>query len=276
MRISGKKKLMTEIFDDIRSIYEFAAPCAELVNEIEFFSETSEEATKKIIGNSRFDVKMFPSWTPTIWINLGSAYQVELNDKELCVPATKNILVIRDAVTRRINEPSDHIFTVKFFPGGLKSILGIDQTRMKSSVIDVSDILPSKLITQIRSAPGFEKRKQLVESYFRVQKNSGKPELHYLDIMQEAIDYFLHSGMQPNVSQVAERNFVSSKTITRYFTNTIGTSPKNYFMSLRSRTALSSWVKNKKEFDPSLFGYYDMSHFYRDAKKFTGNRLRHP
>jgi hypothetical protein len=66
---------MIEIFDDIRKIYQFGSPCEELADYIDFFSESSFEATRTHIGNSDFTVKMFPSWTPTFWINLGPSYQ---------------------------------------------------------------------------------------------------------------------------------------------------------------------------------------------------------
>ena len=57
---------MVEIFDNIRKIYTFSEACPELADHIEFFSESSFEATKKYIDGEHFSVKMFPSWTPTI------------------------------------------------------------------------------------------------------------------------------------------------------------------------------------------------------------------
>ncbi|MBS1503041.1 MAG: helix-turn-helix domain-containing protein [Bacteroidetes bacterium] len=72
---------------------------------------------------------------------------------------------------------------------------------------------------------------------------------------------------------MAERMFVSSKTINRYFNRVVGISPKSYFSILRARTALTSYVIHKKDFNPYEFGYYDMSHFYKEVVGFTGKKL---
>jgi len=52
----------------------------------------------------------------------------------------------------------------------------------------------------------------------------------------------------------------------------VGVSPKRYFSVLRARTALIQYVADAIQFDPGRFGYYDMSHFYKDAFNFTGQR----
>ncbi|MDP9048100.1 MAG: helix-turn-helix domain-containing protein, partial [Bacteroidota bacterium] len=81
------------------------------------------------------------------------------------------------------------------------------------------------------------------------------------------------TGLQFNNSEMAEKMFTTSKTINRYFNNVIGTSPKNYFSIMRARTALTGYVTSKQQFIPFEYGYYDMSHFYKDVVKFTGQRL---
>ena len=72
---------------------------------------------------------------------------------------------------------------------------------------------------------------------------------------------------------MAEKMFVSSKTINRYFNRVVGISPKNYFSIMRARTALTAYVNQQSVFIPYDHGYYDMSHFYKDVVKFTGQRL---
>lgn len=67
---------MVEIFDNIRKLYTFGEACPDLAEHIEFFSESSIESAKKYIGNSNFSVRIFPSCTPTFYINLGSPYLI--------------------------------------------------------------------------------------------------------------------------------------------------------------------------------------------------------
>jgi hypothetical protein len=114
---------MTEIFDNIREIYNFNCPCQELSDYIEFFSESSFEETKKHFGNKCFSVRMFPSWTPTFYINLGTSYRLLMGNDSYIIKPKDDILILRGNIAERQNLPFDHIFTVKFFLEDLKLFL---------------------------------------------------------------------------------------------------------------------------------------------------------
>ena len=43
---------MTEIFDNIRKLYQFKAPCEGLVDHIDFFSESSLDAMGRYIAQT--------------------------------------------------------------------------------------------------------------------------------------------------------------------------------------------------------------------------------
>lgn len=263
---------MIEIFDNIRKLYNFSPPCPELEDYIEFFSESSPEATALHAVNTSFSVTMFPSWTPTIWINLGSPYQV-INGKDChTITPSDDILILRDSMVTRYNQPSDYIFTVKFFPGGLERILGITQVKFIGQVIPLKHIMPPALIQSVKAAGSFEERMELLQQFFLFSYVRQKKKDHYIRLVRDSID--LYSGnLQYNTSETAEKMFVTSKTINRYFNNIVGISPRKYFSILRARTALSAYLADKKNFVSGDYGYYDMSHFYREMVKFTGQRM---
>jgi AraC-like DNA-binding protein len=264
---------MIEIFDNIRKIYQFHPPCEELATYIEFFSESSPDATGYYIGNNIFTVKMFPSWTPTFWFNLGSSYFLNTTQNSYSISPGKDVLLIRDCIVERYNLPTDHIFSIKFFPGGLEAIFGIDQSRMKNQVIDLRQILPAELIMRIKTYQRFEDRMHLLQDYFLSQLIKRKKRDHYLKFINDTITCYETAGMQYNVNELSARLFTTSKTINRYFNQVIGISPKNYFSILRARTALTAFVGDKKTFLPTDFGYYDMSHFHKEIFNFTGKKL---
>ena len=112
---------MTELFNDIRSLYRFKAPCDELKNYIEFFSESCFESTKQIVGDRSFSIKMFKSWTPTFWINLGPSYNLMLNGVIHNIKANSAIALTRNVTSERINQSSDHLFTIKFYPSAIRT-----------------------------------------------------------------------------------------------------------------------------------------------------------
>lgn len=263
---------MVEIFDNIRKIYQFSPPCEELTDFVEFFSESSSEATHTLFDHP-FTVKMFPSWTPTFWINLGSAYNLAIENNRYLVQSWQDILIVRDNTVERYNLPDDYIFTVKFFPGGMEAIFNIDQSKLINRVVDLREILPTSLLMGIRKMNGFENRIKLMQGFFLCQLKKKKNRDHYVRLVRETIACYEAGNMQYNVNEMSGRLFTSSKSINRYFNRVIGTTPKNYFSILRARTALIAYVANKKVFIPSDFGYYDMSHFYKNVILFTGQKL---
>ncbi|HEX2846133.1 MAG TPA: AraC family transcriptional regulator [Chitinophagaceae bacterium] len=264
---------MVEIFDDIRKIYLFSQPCEELADYIEFFSESSDEATRDFTGNACFNVKMFPSWTPTFWINLGAPYCLTLGNERHYIPKGKDILVTRDSIAERHNQPLDHLFTIKFYPGGLETVLGIDQSSLAGKLVHLQDVLPASFIFRVKRAKNFSERQKLLEAFFVSQMRTSRPRAHYMELVSKTIATYTTGNLQYNVDEISARVFTTSKTINRYFNKVIGTTPKSYFSIIRSRTALTAYVTNRKGFDPSVFGYHDMSHFYKEAIKFTGERM---
>ena len=265
---------MIEIFDDIRQIYEFSPPCEELASYIEFFSESSASATTQLFGSEAFSVQLFPSWTPTFWINLGVSYYLAGQQGCQSISENKDILVLRSGNITRHNQANDHIFTVKFYPGGLEAVLGINQAAFVDQVVDLRKILPAHLLQQIKQSEAFSTRMELLQTYFLHQHHQHKKTKdHYLLFVQDSIGAYCASEWQFNTTQLAEKSFVSSKTINRYFHKVVGLSPKKYFSILRARTALSAYVQEPHSFAAEVYGYHDRSHFYREMVKFTGQRM---
>jgi AraC-like DNA-binding protein len=263
---------MVEIFDNIRKIYAFSNACPELAGHIEFFSESSIESTQKYIGSSNFSVKMFPSWTPTFYINLGPPYLITVGQQLHHIKASQDILILRDSIVERYNSPSDNIFTVKFYPGGLEALLGINQLKCVDRMIDLASILPVKLLSQIKQPISFAERCDLIQQFLLNSFKERQQKDHYLKFVRDCIESYNSSDIQLNTTEMAEKMFVTSKTINRYFNRVVGISPKNYFTIIRARTALTAYV-NKPLFSPYDYGYYDMSHFYKEVVRFTGKKL---
>jgi hypothetical protein len=279
---------MVEIFDNIKKIYRFSAPCAELAEFIEFFSESSVEETARYTANDPFTVKMFPSWTPTFWINLGAPYQLVMGKDCYTIRPEDDICLLRDSIVERRNLPSDYLFSVKFFPGGLEAIFGISQAKFINKVIPLKAILPGSLIQNIKNPGSFDRRTQLLQNFFLTRYTRQRRRDHYLHLLRDSIDLYESGNMRYNTTEIAEKMFVTSKTINRYFNNIVGISPKKYFSILRARTALTAYVAtgdlplpgdkasfqpgDKSPFQPGDYGYYDMSHFYRETARFTGRR----
>ncbi len=264
---------MKEIFEPIRSLYHFDTPCEELLPYIEFFAESSPEQYNIWTGGTSFQIEMYPSWTPTMYINLGPRYRMTIGTKTYTIEEREDVLLLRDGYVCRYNQPDDYIFTVKFFPGGLEAVLGLSQLPLVGKVIRLQEILPTGLLKKVKSAGGFQERKMLLERFF-IEAKSSRTGDHYLDFVTDTIASRANGGLQFNVEQVAARRFVSSRTLNRYFHRVVGLSPKKYFSLVRARTALTAFIADSAQFNPERFSYHDKSHFYRDMMSFTGQRIK--
>jgi AraC-like DNA-binding protein len=263
---------MIEIFDNIRKLYRFSLPMETLSPFIEFFSETDLLSAGSFIQDKKFTVKLFPSFSPTIWMNLGSPYQLHLASRAHQIDEWTDVLVLRSQTIERENAPTDNIFTVKFLPGGFEAIFGISQTKIADQVISLDELVPPHKIDQIKRAPDFESRIKLWEDYLTERKAQNATR-HYLMTVQRSIDTFLDTGMKLSAAQLANELFLTEKSLNRYFNKVVGTGPKNYFNILRARTSITDFLSKRDSFLPDSYGYYDMSHFYRDVIKFTGTRI---
>jgi AraC-like DNA-binding protein len=261
---------MVEIFEDIRKIYEFRQPCSELSPYIEFFSESSADKTARLINQDSFSVKMFQSWTPTIWLNLGSLYELETESKRITIGTNQDVLVLRQSVVTRYASSTDQIFTIKFHPGGLEAILGIKPQTLFGNIMNISKIIPVRIIRDIKESDGLAARAALVEHYFLTRLKISASFSHDYSTVQQVLAGYQANEMDTNLYILAEKIPASLKTINRHFNRVIGVGPCRYFSVLRARKALTAYINDKKTFDPKTFGYYDHSHFYRAATNFTG------
>src|SRR5258708_1455581 len=157
---------MVEIFENIRKIYTFSQPGPELTEHIEFFSESSFEATRQYIAGESVSVKMFPSWTPTFYINLGEPYIISVSDKLYYINSDEDILILRNSIVERYNAPTDNIFTVKFYPGSLEAVMDIKQNLLIDKVVNLNKILPARLLHNIKQLSSFDERVELMQNFF--------------------------------------------------------------------------------------------------------------
>ena len=140
-------------------------------------------------------------------------------------------------------------------------------------MVDLAAILPSRLLSQIKNPITFAERCKLIQQHLLNSFKERQQQDYYLRFVRDCIDNYGVPDLQLNTGEIAEKMFVTSKTINRYFNKVVGISPKNYFSVVRARTALTHYVNHRKDFVPFDFGYYDMSHFYKDVVRFTGKKL---
>ena len=189
---------MVEIFQNIRKIYRFSAPCEELANYIEFYSQSVLDLSAQYVKNEFSSVKMFPSWTPTFYINLGSPYYIDLKNTRYHVREQQDVLILRNEDVTRHKLPADNIFTVKFNPGGLEAVLGLNQVPVIDKLIDLNQILPRQLLQKIKQPLNFEERVMIIETFLLEKLIKQTTSDHYVKMVNDSIGEYQATGMQLN------------------------------------------------------------------------------
>lgn len=268
----GHPKL-SEIFYDIRKLYQFQTPAPELLEYIEFFSETSPEAIERFIPTDKFTVALFPSFTPTIWINLGSPYSLSngINTKQ--IDKKLDVLVLRSTILERNNLSTDNIFTIKFNPLGFESIFGVSQARIGNEIISASEILPDDVIKKLREPISLQEKSLFLEQFFCDKLHKNSTNQFHLQCIKRSINIFLSSDMNIRMGEIASQLHVSERTFNRYFYQIVGTNPKSFFSTIRCRLSLTQYMRDPGQFSPYDFGYYDFSHFSKEITRFAGANL---
>ncbi|MGI4734247.1 MAG: helix-turn-helix domain-containing protein [Janthinobacterium lividum] len=264
---------MVEIFQDIRQAYDFDRPCEALAPYVEFYAQSARAHLPSPGALAYHSSTMFASWTPTCYINLGPAYVIDLAHMRYTVRAGEDVVLLRNTTVTRHKRATDNLFTLKFYPGGLEAVLGISQVQFTNRLVPLTQVLPMPLVAHLKQPLSFAERVGVLEPFLlRALCRPARLD-HYVRLVHDAIGEYQASGLVLSPSAVAERLFLSSKTINRYFHRVVGTAPSQYFAILRARTALTAFVANPLTFAPSDYGYYDRSHFAKAVRHFTGQPL---
>lgn len=135
-------------------------------------------------------------------------------------------------------------FSIAPILGKMASWLSPDPGIMETDLLDFT-LFCSKMETVFRSLipPGVDQRKQMLFDWL----------------------YQTHGGLK--IQEYAERSYLTSRQINRYFTKWFGLSLKEYCNILRFRASLNQ-IKEGKFFPDR--NYSDQPHFIREVKKFTG------
>lgn len=264
---------VTEIFENLKRFFVFEEPSLVLNEYVEFFAESSVFQKEAANNNNVFACRMFPSYTPTFFINLTGEYELQLDRQHFHIPAKQDILLLRDTSVQRFNSPADNVFTVKFHPGTLRQLFDVAPAQLTGGLLALDTLLPKSLLQAIKRADDFTDRVAIMSDYLL-----GKTHNRSSDFDWQTVDRALHDPQwldgQTSMAEIAGSLHVSSKTFTRYFIKELGVSPKKYFSALRFRKALYAYLHSQHTFHPFDYGYYDHSHFSREVLQLTGKRLK--
>jgi AraC-like DNA-binding protein len=262
---------MVEIFDDITQQYQFRAPCPELSGLIEYFWESAPDP--KVTPDGPFSVTLFPSWTPTLSINLGTPHQLSLGKDQYVIRSGDAFLTFRNCTAYYRYTPGHYKFGLKFFPGGLNAIFPDADAVLTAKLIPLQSLVPAALVGKLLHTSGFQMRVDLLQEFllgrFRKQADGQGTTL----FLRKMIHQYQLGNMELSLGQLAGQLCMTPKTLYRNFSKAVGATPKQYLAHLQARTALRAYLKDRTDFSPYDYGYYDRSHFHKAVARLTGEKL---
>lgn len=256
----------SEIFNSnyFQKQYRIALPPKELQQEIDFFWQFNGYSSLEL--EQSVGEQLFANLSSSLVFNLGSPFlyyekneAIIVDQSSLIAPRTLPIIFEHFA--------HNQLFGIKLHPAGLSRLLGINARLVDNQIIPLVDIKPQfRNLEQLLLGNSFEHACSSASQF--LWENIQSSTLHKTTLVAQAIQLY-QTNLEGQVTEISNRLFVSQKTLTRYFKETLGINPKTCFNIIRLRTALKNYVAQKVNFSIYDFGYTDYSHFVKEVKRYT-------
>jgi AraC-like DNA-binding protein len=246
--------------------YHRVPPHEDMKHFIDFFWETKFDVLlqQNPLG---FSDALFPNIGYTYLINLGTPFVMQVEERQFEMKGDG--FLPRHKSIECFHQPGNRLFGIKFKVSPVIFEKRINFSEYREYIFPLSYLLDQQIINKIKQATDFDSRVQLLNSYFQniVQRYSGS--LQPIRIVTEILGHCNESNnFTTPIQSFAEKYGISTRTLQRYFESTTSISSKKAIQILRIRKATQHLSTSPRDFDFSLYGYYDHSHFYKHLKKF--------
>lgn len=240
---------------------------------IDFFWETKFDPLWKKHPKGFSDAQ-FPNIGYTYLINLGTPFVMQVAEKKIGM-RSDGFLPRYNAI-ECFHKPGNHLFGIKFRISPVIFKKKINFSEYKEYIYPLSYLLEQTIIEQVKKAASFEERTSLLSNYFLHELGRYEDSLQPVHMIGKILEQsFQQNQFTMPVEDIASQYKISTRTLQRYFEMCTGISTKQALQIMRIRKATAHLVNAPVDFDYTLYGYYDHSHFYKHLRQFLGkNTLR--
>jgi AraC-like DNA-binding protein len=235
---------------------------------IDFFWETDFDSLYPQYPEG-FSDALFPNVGYTYLINLGTPFVMQLDEEKFEMKSDGFLPRHKHMICHHAT--GNRIFGIKFRVSPVIFQKKINFSEYREYIFPLAYLIDRELVQQIKSAPSFEQRVQIVTAYYEeiVQRYSGS--LKAVDVVTSILSRWSGGDFATPVEALATEHGLSSRTLQRYFESATSISTKQAFQILRIRKAIEALVDDPAAFDLRQFAYYDHSHFHKHLKSFLGS-----
>jgi len=252
--------------DHFENNYHRVKPHVDLKHFIDFFWETKFDSLLQQ-NPSGFSDALFPNIGYTYLINLGTPFVMQVDERGFEMKGDG--FLPRHKSIECFHRPGNRLFGIKFKVSPVIFEKKINFSEYREYIFPLSYLLDQRIINKVKQADDFDSRVHILTSYFQdmVQRYPGS--LRPIKIVTEILEHCNESNnFTIPIQRFAEQYNISTRTLQRYFESTTSISSKTALQILRIRKATQHLATSPGDFNFSLYGYYDHSHFYKHLKKF--------
>lgn len=218
--------------------------------------------------------RVLPENYLNLTFSLGSAYYRSLEENgTFAVLNSPQLETLHTGHNFYKHQADNHIFGVKFLPGGLYPFVDLDFTDLLNISVDMTYVLGAEvnlLAEELYHLPDFEARVKRMERFLQTRLTESR--LHKFTFIQLGTHLLANQNADVDIASVAAQLNSNYKSLARGFYEVIGLSPKHFAQIQRFEKALEllatkpDWTCTEIGYH---LGYYDQAHFIREFKKFA-------
>jgi AraC-like DNA-binding protein len=235
---------------------------------IDFFWETDFDGIF-INYPEGFTDMLFPDVGYTYLINLGTPFTMQLDDdvfeikRDAFLPRYKNVTARHYA--------GNKIFGIKFKVSPVIFEKKVNFSEYTSYIFPLAYLIDGNIVEKVKQAATFQKRIEILSTYYEkiISKYSGS--LKHVDMVTDILKSSFDNNFKESIEDLAGHYNLSTRTLQRYFEGTTGISTKQALQIMRIRKSVSAYVQSHDAFEPTTFGYFDYSHFYKHINQFLSS-----
>lgn len=248
---------------------QYKKPSRSLLGFVAHFWEKHNPADQKIAYERE---RVLPENYLNLTFSLGSPYYRSLEEKGVFHALNSPQLeTLHTGHNFYKHQADNHIFGIKFLPGGLYPFVELDFSELVNISLDMTQVFGSEAIflaEELYHLPHFEARVERMEQF--LQKKLSAPRLQKFHFIQMGTRLLAQQNADVDIASTATQLNTNYKTLSRGFHEVIGVSPKHFAQIQRFEKALEL-LSTKPEWSCTEIGYhlgyYDQAHFIREFKK---------
>ncbi|HSU28111.1 MAG TPA: AraC family transcriptional regulator, partial [Chitinophagaceae bacterium] len=214
-----------------------------------------------------FSDVLFPNTGYTYLINLGTPFIMEVGEKKFNMKTDG--FIPRHQALECYHRPGNQLFGIKFKISPVLFEKKINFSEYKGFVFPLSYLMESSVLESLKRCASFNERVKILCIYYGKILEKYADSLHPAEIVTGILAQCDKTNdFTVSIEDLARKNGISSRTLQRYFENTTSLSSKKALQVLRIRKAVEHLAHSPGNFDYSVYGYYDQSHFYKHLVSF--------